>query len=66
MPPTRFRIRTIMIVVAELAVLMAIVRALTGLFFDDTIVLFAAAVVFLAVETVGSLLLAMQSFFSGN
>ncbi len=51
MPPIRFRIRTVMIVVASLAVGMAMVKALRGPFFEN-MVMFTAAVVFLAAATV--------------
>ncbi len=51
MPPIRFRIRTIMIAIASLAVLMAMVKALRGPFFEN-MVMFTAAVVFLAAATV--------------
>jgi hypothetical protein len=54
MPPVRFRIRTVMIAVVALAVLMRMVRALNGPFFDDMVV-FAAAVVLLAAAIVASL-----------
>ncbi len=62
MPPVRFRIRTIIIAIAVLAVLMAMVRALMGSFFDN-MVMFTAAVVFIAAATVGCLLLAIVFLF---
>ena len=51
MPPIRFRIRTVMIAVAALAVLMAMVKTLRGPFFENMI-MFTAAVVCLAAGTV--------------
>ncbi len=55
MRPIRFQLRTIMIVVAVLAMLMGAQRALTGPFFDNMIV-FTATVVFLAAAAFGFLL----------
>ena len=55
MRPIRFRTGTIMIVIAVIAVLMAMVRALRGPFFDNMVV-FAAAVVFLAAAAFAFLL----------
>jgi hypothetical protein len=60
MPPIRFRIRTIIIAIAVLGVLMAMVRALMGSFFDN-MVMFTAAVIFVAAATV-SLLLVVIGF----
>ncbi len=54
MSPVRFRIRTIMIAIAALAVVMGALSALRLPFFDN-MVAFTAAVVFLAAATVAFL-----------
>jgi hypothetical protein len=54
MSPVRFRIRTLLVAVAALALLMRMARALNGPFFDDMAV-FAGTVVFLAAAIVVSL-----------
>jgi hypothetical protein len=56
MPPTQFRIRTIMIAVASLAVVMGALSALQRPFFDNMIA-FTAAIVFLVASVLGILVL---------
>jgi hypothetical protein len=60
MSPVRFRIRTIMIVIAALAVVMGALSALRLPFFDNMIA-FTAAVLFLVAAAVGILLLVVVS-----
>ena len=63
MPRARFRIQTIMIVIAAFAVLLVLLKSLTQPFFENMVV-FAAAVIVLAAATFALLLVVIASLIA--